>query len=456
MNLNFKLYLVATSIGFNSLSVHAAPSCADLFSKNAEKTVLGKLTDQVTKLKDIFKKNNDVISWEKYHPNEVSEKEMIHLDILKKLFTNPKNFAHSMSYPEALQLLRDSDLPLYGQVLTEITQKLSTTPDLSLVNFKQALTEVLTSRHYTVDIIHERIKALSSIEKINWRKILGDLSVTEVHQMFYGNNALKPTETSLIGQYLALTQAQTKIMQFPAVHGKPELGPAKLVVTVSAESFEQFKSIVLSNNHFMTVVGHANVIHNGSFYSYGGTKSDIRATGIGTPFPLLLVKTTEAQRLTRYMELTTDPNYKDWYGNNPLKKPWYLENYCARGGYECCTHWLGNIPIGDKLVNEYSFPGKVDHGAGELPRSQPLKEYQIDPNNENLKNVWKVPGHQQLSNLIGQKEANDIGEMASPGYVIHTLMGPTKAAYVPVVFIMTADHKAPIPEKPLLEFEMPR
>src|SRR5690606_25244992 len=59
--------------------------------------------------------------------------------------------------------------------------------------------------------------------------------------------------------------------------------------------------------------------------------------------------------------------------------------------------------------------------------------------------VWKVPGHRQLSHVLGLAESNDRGEFASPGWVLVSLTGRATVRRVPVVFLMVGDHQAPIP-----------
>jgi hypothetical protein len=69
----------------------------------------------------------------------------------------------------------------------------------------------------------------------------------------------------------------------------------------------------------------------------------------------LYFKTSEAQRLTKYFELGAE--------NGDLAQyPWNLGKYCSKeGGYTSCTHWVGNIPVGDKVVKEYKFRLKTAH-----------------------------------------------------------------------------------------------
>lgn len=457
MKTSIKLSLILSVVGIYSTTGQAAFKCSDLLSEMSSPSLIikSKASTKSNQLEINLHQKNARDSWAQYNSKEALATEKPTLDGLQRLYQN-KIVTHVISLQEATSILHDTDLPLYGKILSEVVQKLESAQGNTDQSFENALNEVLLSYHYTTDIINTRIQMLKSADKKNWHAILGDLSLQETQVLFYGGDVQHPTEGSLLGQYLKQTGAKTKMVGFAKKYREADLGPEKLVVAVSPQTFEKFKEIILSNHHFMTVVGHANVIHGGNFYNYNGQKSEIRALGQGTPFPLLILKTTESQRMTRYMDLTTDPRYSSWIGQNPLKKPWYLENYCAKGGYECCTHWLGNIPLGDQLVKEYSFPPSEYGQAPKGPQIKPLQDYITTEQNSVLKTVWKNPGHMQLSEMMGQKEANVTGEMASPGYVLHTMIGPTSAERIPLVFWMTNDHTTEIPIVPTLNYEQPR
>src|SRR5690606_16617256 len=122
---------------------------------------------------------------------------------------------------------------------------------------------------------------------------------------------------------------------------------------------------------------------------------------------------------------------------------WELDGYCAAGGYTCCTHWIGNIPIGDKKVSSYSFPGNVDEHAGNArgtgPQRQKLKPY--DYPNPLMQLVWQVPGNEQLADVLGVHRSKMSGELAKSGWVLHTLAGAVGRDRVPVVFYFVSNHK---------------
>ncbi len=280
-------------------------------------------------------------------------------------------------------------------------------------------------------------------------RLLGDRTLAEVRKYYIGMSINQINPNSVIGRYIENTKALTKIVQVPIEKNGSELGPPKLLVAVSQNSWKEFEKVI-ATPYFMTVTGHANIIHKDRFYSFGGQISDVQILSENTPMPFLILKTTEADRLSYY--LSRIPNQGEYGWGTALKLPWLNGNgqYCAQGGYSCCTHWIGNIPIGDKLVNEYKFPSR--DGSVSNAKVKKLEEFDGPIY---LKRIWKVPGHEQLASAIGMEEANLLGNFASPGWVIQSLMGAASTDRVPVIFVMTPDHTTTIPEISQFNFEYP-
>ena len=311
----------------------------------------------------------------------------------------------------------------------------------------QALTRLLQEEGFDQKQIQERIFAFQEARPGSLHRVLGERTLEEIRTRYIGESIEKIAPESLVGKYLAETGARSKIIRVPLVQGGEVLGPAKLLVAVGPESFAQLQALLNSEN-YVTVMGHANVLHRNKFWSCGGGATrELNLPNLGTPLPLLLLSTTESARLHRYLIGTSSAF--GWV--NPLKQPWQLPGYCAKGGYSCCTHWIGNIPIGDKLVDEYKFPG-YDRPADEA-KIQALAPY--EGGTPELRKIWKVPGHEQLASAIGLEENNLVGEFASPGWVIQTLMAAASAERVPVILVSTADHRAELPDIANFVFERP-
>jgi hypothetical protein len=294
------------------------------------------------------------------------------------------------------------------------------------------------------DTIEKRIEALVNNERGSLLQALGEMNLSEVQRLVYGKNPLRPSNDSLLGQYIKATGAATRVRTFTRGPRRMD-GPKKLVVSLSPQSFEKYNELFSLVNFLIHMhspqQGTLQLVHEGMWGSYGRNTSAMRAPGMGALLPHVLLTTSEGQRARLFFELAKS-------GAGEAREPWQLENYCATGGYASCTHWFGNIPVGDKLVKEYTFPGKVDQYAnnsvGPGPQTKVLKPFEHANPLASL--VWKAPGHQQLSDVIGLHRANISGELANPGWVAYSLLGGAGVDRVPFVFLATTDHRSPIPK----------
>jgi hypothetical protein len=250
-----------------------------------------------------------------------------------------------------------------------------------------------------------------------------------------------------IQAYLQQSGARAKRVRFPILEGKPgEVGPERWVIPVNAASFELFQRHFMKEESFFhlhsPMQGTLMVGHAGKGGSYARLERDLRAPSSGAVWPMILLNSVEAGRLRNFFDL----------GARDLSAqlPWNLKPYCATGGYSSCTHWFGNIPLGEKISEAYAFPGRVDsHAANRiwsspaidaLPRVQRLQPYELptsmDKDTQTLiRRVWTVPGRQALHEVLKLTPSQVRGELANPGWVLHSLVGPAPSDRVPVVFV---------------------
>jgi hypothetical protein len=175
----------------------------------------------------------------------------------------------------------------------------------------------------------------------------------------------------------------------------------------------------------------------------------MRAASEGTFIPAMILSSTEGGRMERYFTYG-----KDWTSFQRVRNPWENAEYCARGAYGSCTHWFGNIPIGDRLVTEYKLPGWVDFDPytqpalrgpqDPSPRIETLNPYANAEADEGLREVLRYPGHEQLSEVMGLMPQQLGAELSNPGWVAVSVLGHAPVSRVPVVFRFTADARAPI------------
>ncbi len=355
---------------------------------------------------------------------------LLHNDAIISLFP-PERLVGLLAHPE---------MPYYSKIIGEILQVLE--PNASPADVTRVLTQILHNRVPELSIA-SRIDALQRKVPGSLLRALGENTLTEMLELLHGGNALNPTPESLIGQYLAETGAATLIRAFtrePNQHQSNNTGPQRLVVSVSETSFAAFQKYFMRPEMF-SVHAHALLSNNGTLTSYMHPGVEFRLPSSGYPLPQVVLKTSEAQRLTLFLRLlATEIQRGHGYTiQNIAMHPWSIPGYFAQPGeYLNCTHWIGNIPVGDRRVESYTVPSNQN-----TPLIRQLQRFRSsDPL---VTNVWRTPGHEQISDVIGIGALNGRGDMASPGYVVHTLLGETPVERVPLVFYVVEDHRQPIP-----------
>lgn len=373
-------------------------------------------------------------------------------------------------------VLRDEESPLVRQALMKLIDALKGAE--SAGDVERVLSEQLTHRVPSRQI-KERIAELREGEPTTLQRALAYRTLAETQELIYGEDPKNPAPESLLGLYLQETGA-SHLMRRYARGATPEegAGAPKLTIALNPaqrKTFLKYFDIPELLMHYHTPgQGTLLIFFNGTKWSYAGSsQSGLSAnsfTDEGLLLPFILLSSSEANRMANYIEL-------GMLNGGLAKQPWNLAGYCAKGGYNSCTHWFGEIPLGDKKVKSYSFPGNVDqYASGEVrsprPQRQILKPYwnsrnfqtQIqnqsranpahpslrpsDPGFGDLQNpqrlyevverlvrlVWQVPGYQPMGDLLGQEDAKLRAEFANPGYVACVLLGRVKATRVPVVF----------------------
>lgn len=401
-------------------------------------------------------------------PNYVRE----HMEIFDALSKSVKS---SLVRKRVKLLLSDATRPLSRQKLISVLGELtpaSTEKDLQNVLRKHLVNRVSRSQ------IARRLAGLADPELAALEQALGYKTLKDMQTLVYGQDPLNPSKESLIGRYLAESKAGHIQRRFPrGPKAREGIGEPKLTVALETSKrdlflkYFDFPELLM---HYHTPGQETLLIYfNKSKISYAGQnvkeQSPTSFTNPGMLLPIILLDTSEAERLSNYLQL-------EQLGGK-AKVPWELPNYCAMGGYNSCTHWFGEMPIGEKRVDAYSFPGKVDEHAysnsemSKRPQISALQKYwkssnyrlmlsyfrpqggiypgeAIDPGLNNVRRsidfakyvdkltrqVWQVPGRLPFADLLGQEAAKLRGEFANPGYVADVLLGRVNNERVPVVF----------------------
>ncbi len=289
-----------------------------------------------------------------------------------------------------------------------------------------------------------------------------NLTLNEVLTQLYGADQLNPSNDSLLGKYIKEANAQTVVRQFwraplGSVNPPHEYGPKRLIVAVSPQTFPIFKKY-FSSEHFLYLLN-----EHGNFAAFEGKMSNPRDPWHGqvldTEFTYraeskmaipMILDSAEGARARLFFKLSS-------LNRDLARFPWKLESsgvlgvggkpYSGHGAWATgCGTWIGNMPIGSELVDEYYFPsGDAD---GTQPNSPALRKYKtprdLDEETEKvLRQVWTVPGHQQLGEVL-DPGANRRGEFDNAGWASFTFFGSASAERVPVIFLFVKDASTPI------------
>jgi hypothetical protein len=248
---------------------------------------------------------------------------------------------------------------------------------------KEIATQTLASMqsHLSVELLKVmsakdaslRVKLLTRpyISQFQMLRALGYMDVNETVASVVGDGGL-------VARYVKEAAANGKnvaslVATFATKPGGTDRSPARLFVSVDATTMSLANKI-FSENPSLLIHNHSpsqgtlHLIHRGQDISYARyVGASPLSTQIGSMFPIIVLSTTEASRAQNYFDLG------NLSGTQRSKYPWSLKqikgeeqiNYCRLGGYISCTHWFGEMPIGDVNVETYSFPGQPDTYAGQ-------------------------------------------------------------------------------------------
>lgn len=425
--------------------------------------------------------------------------------------TSKEKFAESLVAEGILQRLSDETKTYeHSLILQILTQMDSADGRTSLrTRFSKAATAVLSPIFGKAEA-RARVAALlkgTGATDYNWGAVK---SFEDTLRIVFGREGFKdesfhqPSSDSLLGEFLA--EATSKLGgQAPSMFygtfkkgpaGTPEQlerGPKRLYVAIDRRTVELWVKYFGNNPLFMTHFftpqqGTLQMAYAGANYTYIGNGSSpisgerLAASDSNLILPTIMFSSTEASRINRTFKLGALANVR-------AKYPWALtrqnedgskEKYCAVGGYTSCTHWIGEMPVGDQTTDTLRFPGYVDQHASnhvdpyELandanPRSSKVKPYtHVDEagagNNISqhltaigdqtyldrlTRMVWpsgpEVPT--QLWQVLGLQDNLDRGELANPGYVMYSLLGSAYQSRVPVVFVKVPDSTGPLDQE---------
>lgn len=335
---------------------------------------------------------------------------------------------------------------------------------------------------YSTQMAQEKVTAYQQ-GKLNLAKVLGNLSHDQMLQHLLGDSLENILPDSLLGRFL---QEATKVLgappatrltRFPSLSSTRGHNGTRLFIALDAQTFPIYKEF-FTNPHFLTHThssrqGTLYIAHNGLVGSYAKLDSEMREPSIDSLLPSILLSSAEANNMLLFGELgradSEVAQYPWTLGQVNLRKKQFTP-YSAKSAYTCCTHWIGNIPIGEITTNKHMFPAQYN---GNTATTKILSRYNVKfegiedhPENidwdyvENLgpfrphaytRLVWTVPGRQQLWQVLGLRDQQIQGELANPGYVANSLITKTSPDRVPFVFFMTEDARQALPDNETIQ-----
>lgn len=430
-------------------------------------------------------------------PTPVLKESLISDSVYKKMLQRRAKFSQDvqgvLKENAVVEILRDDAVPLLRENLIKL---------LKSTNDKTNTTELLSSLEKSLfnkvpaRQVKERLQELlDKGDAQSLRRALGEKTLQETQELVYGLNPAQPSPESLMGQYLAESGALIAQRTYKAPPGTGE-SQTKTSIGIAPQQRELFYKYFVTLPellfHYHTPrQGTLHILFDKKIITYaGGSQYPVNADlsigsfnsfEDGTILPMVVLSTGEANKLINYFML-------GGINQNFAKEPWAkLPNYCARGGYSSCTHWFGEMPVGETLVKSYVYPGRVDthadYDVGKGPQKKALRPYENsddyreileqsslshvvwNPRLLQLRNirpqqtddhrkildrlarvVWTVPGSQHFADMLGLQGPKLRGEFANPGYVVYNLIGRTSRQRVPFVFHDVGEKAKKIPQ----------
>ena len=376
--------------------------------------------------------------------------------------------------------------------LKEGQQFTVTTNDLFIGAFQKALVlELQKTMPVQKAIARARILEGENLTRDQIMKALGDLTRQESLEALIGPNGIHQiAPDSLVGRFMSEAAAKfgknitTHIGRF---YMKPEdiavSGPERLYVSVDATTM-QLANEIFNQNQNLLIHNHTPrqgtlyLQHNGYNINYASLSgAQGLASSTDSILPLIPLSTYSGSRTYNYAELGSQSRALAKYPSGfRIQNPdgtW--TKYSRDCSYNSCTHWVGEMPIGDRLTDTYTFPGHRNDDPYATPINDPLSTDQselrhgpvgrfthytsttqsFEIGNESRRDrlarlTWREgQGYEQLWKMIDQQQTLADGEFANPGYVLYSFIGRTQTNYVPVVLVVRNDASAPFTQQTL-------
>ncbi len=356
--------------------------------------------------------------------------------------------------------------------------------DLFLTHLEAEVTNLMGK-----DVAKSRIAELKGRGKITKEEMmhaLGDMTVAEARINLVGEKGINEVSPdSVIGRYLSKAAelghpVKTLVGKFLTSPRSTARGSERLFVSVDRKTAPLIEALIGKNPHFLVHnhtpgQGTLHLTHNGQDISYakydgaGEIAGGTRYMEVDTMAPIIPLSSVEASNAMNYFELgrltrSARTKYPSSLVDMTSGTP---QLYMRPGAYTCCSHWFGEMAIGEKLVSKYSVPGQSDsYGRNQDPlavdqtktRTAPVGSFtHFSQHGDNIeigtqsrtdrltRMVWQSgKGSEQMWGMLGAKTQLSKAELTNPGYILYTLVATGDAARVPVVLIYRENATKPL------------
>ncbi len=470
------LVIVLVLVSVQSL---AASRCTDVFNENSATAA-----NEILSYNPLGDSDLDAQVRAKYISHNVAA-----YKIYKKIIESYPELNGTPLHNGILSVLKDESLSSFHIVLSKIFAHIHKSKPANIITeFKNKVHEEIV-KYMPEDKAKLRVRLLNrtKITKEVMMNALGRMTFQESLEALIGTGGIRNLQgDSLVSRYIEAARQQgikidTHVGTFSKGPNYRGRGGEKLFISVDKRTAPILEKIISDNPHLLmhnhdSGQGTLEMRHHGQSITYAkyDSKADFSSAfqwdedGSNSIIPVVPLSSTEASQAINYFTLGS-------LDNKYAKYPWGLkkrdeqtqemQEYCRTGGYSSCTHWIGEMPLGDKLVDTYSVPGYVDQYSDYADqtrglRTKPVGEYNVFNSHSSIEEigtksrvhrlarmVWlQLKGREQLWSVVGDKKAEglDRGEWANPGWVLYNFLTRSTQERVPVVFIFREDASRPL------------
>ncbi len=460
------------------LSVFANAVCADVFNQKTN------VKNQIKKVEDIATfnplGNSDL---EAQMDNNYSSPNIEAYRLYNQLKNAYPALAQSSMNFAIMDILKDESLSSFHDMLKEIFSELTQTQHENIMTSFKNKTNEKVSKIMSKFNADKRLKILDQrkITKTDMMRALGHMTFDESVDALIGSGGInRISSDSLVGRYLKAAKdagydVTTFVGEFQKGPGYQGRGGKKLYVSVDRNTGQFLEQVIGANPHLLmhnhtSGQGTLQMYHSAQSITYAryDYQSSLNSVWAGSIIPVIPLSSTEASQVKNYFTLGSfDYKYAKypWGFKKRDEQTQEMQEYCRSGGYSSCTHWIGEMPLGDKLVDNYSVPGYVDAYSDATDTTRGLRtkavgEFNVFNSNSSTESigtesrthrlarmVWlQGKGREQLWSVVGDKKAEglDRGEWANPGWVLYNFLTRTTQQRVPVVFVVRNSATAPL------------